>query len=211
MRKYDLYLFDFDGTLFNTMPAFKMVFKSSYKEFANLDISDEECLIFSREPLPDSYTRKGLDMTYFWDFVKIINKYLNGEESCRLVKPYHDTFMFHQYVKDHDIKMGVVTSNNIPHVKDIYRIQGIDNSHFVVFVGNQEAQTPKPDPLSINVALKMINYQGDRKDVVYVGDSTNDCLAALNAGIDTYLLDRDNIYQDQPYKIIHSLMELFDN
>ena len=208
MKEYKLYLFDFDGTLFNTMPALQMVFKKTYEEFG-VSVSDEECLTFSREPIPDGYVRKGLDLKYFWDFVAVINKYLNGEESVRLTETYHDTVAFHDYMKKHNLDMGIVTSNNIPHVKDIYNSKGIDYSHFVVFVGNQEAQTPKPDPLSINVALEMINYQSDLMDVVYVGDSTNDCLAAKRAGIDTYLLDRDNVYQGQPYKIIHSLMDLF--
>ena len=208
MEKYDIYLFDFDGTLFNTLPALKMVFKNSYKEYG-VDVSDEECLQFSREPLPDSYQRKGLKMDVFWDFVKVINFYLNGEESARLTETYDDTEIFHQYVLDHDIKMGVVTSNNIPHVKDIYRVKNIDCSNFVVFVGNQEAPTPKPDPEPINKALELMNYQGDLKKVVYIGDSLYDCLAATRAGISTYLLDRDNAFKDAPYEIIHSLMDLF--
>ena len=116
---------------------------------------------------------------------------------------------FHNYVKEHDIKVGIVTSNNIPHVKDIYRVKDIDCSNFVVFIGNQEAQTPKPDPLPLNTALKTLNYDGDLMDVVYVGDSINDCLAADNAHIDSFLLDRDNVYHDSGYKIIHSLMDLF--
>ena len=208
MKKYKLYLFDFDGTLFNTMPALSMVFKNTYKEYG-IEITDEECITFSREPLPDSYQRKGLDMKYFWDFVKIINYWLNGEESARLTELYDDTVEFHDYVKKNNIAVGIVTSNNIPHVKDIYRIKGIDCSNFVVFVGNQEEQTPKPDPAPIKKALEMLNYQGDLMDIVYVGDSVNDCIASERAGIDSYLLDRHDEFNHTPYKIIHSLMDLF--
>ena len=56
----------------------------------------------------------------------------------------------------------------------------------------------------------MINYKGDKKDVCYVGDSINDCLAAVNAGIVPILLDRDDEYPDTPYLRIKSLKELLD-
>ena len=56
----------------------------------------------------------------------------------------------------------------------------------------------------------MINYKGDKKDVCYVGDSLNDCLSAVNAGIVPILLDRDDEYADSPYLRIKSLKELLD-
>ena len=79
---------------------------------------------------------------------------------------------------------------------------------FKEIVGNKEAPIPKPNPQPILKALEMLNYQGDKKDVCYVGDSLNDCLAATNAGITPILLDRDNEYPDTKYLRIRSLNEL---
>ena len=42
----------------------------------------------------------------------------------------------------------------------------------------------------------MIKYHGNKKDVCYVGDSLNDCLSAINAGVVPILLDRDDEYVD---------------
>ena len=98
---------------------------------------------------------------------------------------------------------------NINGFKEIYDDKGIDYSHFVVFVGNQEEQRPKPDPYPILKALEMMNYKGNFMDITYVGDSVNDCIAASRAGIDSFLLDRNNEFKGTPYKIIHSLMDLF--
>ena len=56
----------------------------------------------------------------------------------------------------------------------------------------------------------MLNYQGDKKDACYVGDSLNDCIAATRAGIVPILLDRDNEYPDSEYLRIRSLKELLD-
>ena len=52
------------------------------------------------------------------------------------------------------------------------------------------------------------NYHGDKKDVCYVGDSVNDCLAAVNAGVVPILLDRNDEYANTPYQRIKSLNEL---
>ena len=79
-----------------------------------------------------------------------------------------------------------------------------------VLVGNHECIIPKPDPAPINTALRMLDYQGDLHDVVYIGDALNDALAGVNAGVDVLLLDRENIYQESGYPTIHSLLEIFD-
>ena len=106
--------------------------------------------------------------------------------------------------------LGIVTSNNIPHVRDVLKKFDMQKDFFSVLVGNREAPNPKPSPEPILKALEMINYQGDKKDVCYVGDSLNDCISAVNAGIVPILLDRDDEYKDAPYKRIKSLSELLD-
>ena len=55
-----------------------------------------------------------------------------------------------------------------------------------------------------------ISEHMNKKDVCYVGDSLNDCLAAINAGITPILLDRDDEYLSSPYIRIKSLKELLD-
>ena len=81
---------------------------------------------------------------------------------------------------------------------------------FNVLVGNREAPNPKPNPEPILKALEMINYQGNKKEVCYVGDSLNDCLSAVKAGIVPILLDRSDEYADSSYQRIKSLKELLD-
>ena len=106
--------------------------------------------------------------------------------------------------------LGIVTSNNVPHVRDVLRKFDMQKDFFTVLVGNREAPNPKPSPEPILKALEMINYKGDKKDICYVGDSLNDCISAVNAGIVPILLDRDDEYKDVPYKTIKSLKELLD-
>ena len=84
----------------------------------------------------------------------------------------------------------------------------IDPRIFKVIVGNELTTTSKPDPEGINLAINLLGYEGDKQNIVYVGDSFNDCLAGLNAGTSIYLCNRGDI-QESEYPMIHSLMELF--
>ena len=57
----------------------------------------------------------------------------------------------------------------------------------------------------------MLKYEGDKKDVAYVGDAMNDVLAAKAAGVVPILLDRNDEFKDSPeYIRIKSLKELLE-
>ena len=208
MQNFQLYLFDFDGTLFNTLETSKYVFRKAY-QFLGIPLNEDEVLQFTREPIPVSYKRMGAPIEKYDAFMAQIEKYLNTtQESIDLTDIYDDTYDTIIDLRMDEADLGIVTSNNVPHVRDILRKFDMQKDFFIVLVGNREAPNPKPSPEPILKALEMINYKGDKKDVCYVGDSLNDCLAAINAGVVPILLDRDDEYKDAPYTRIHSLSEL---
>lgn len=209
MKQFQLYLFDFDGTLFDTLPSSKYVFKMAYLGIG-IECNEEEVLGFTREPIPDSYARIGAPKEKFNSFMDDIEKYVNSIESVNLTGIFEDTYDTIIDLRMAEADLGIVTSNNVPHVRDVLKKFDMQKDFFKVLVGNQEAPNPKPSPEPILKALEMINYQGDKQDVCYVGDSINDCLAALNAGIVPILLDRNDEYLDTPYLRIKSLRELLE-
>ena len=207
MQKFQLYLFDFDGTLFDTLPSSKYVFKMAYKNIG-YECNEEEVLGFTREPIPNSYARLGAPQEKFDAFMKDIDKYVNSKESVDLTDIFDDTYDTIIDLRMDEADLGIVTSNNVPHVRDVLKKFDMQSGFFNVLVGNQEAPNPKPSPEPILKALEMIGYKGDKKDVCYVGDSINDCLSAVKAGIVPILLDRDNEYSNSPYLTIKSLTDL---
>lgn len=210
MKKYELYLFDFDGTLFDTFPALNYVFKVSFKE-VGINVTDEMIPWLSRVPLSESYETLGApnDKEIIAKFIDKINESLDSEECIRLTKPFKETFELFDYIKRNNLKMGVVTSNNSGHVKDVLSHFGIDSNDFVTIIGNEESVKIKPDPTPILVALKESGYLYKKDKVVYIGDSFNDYYCAKNANVDAILLDRDNS-SDKDFKKISHLMELFE-
>lgn len=209
MKQFLLYLFDFDGTLFDTLPSSEYVFKKAYENIG-ININVNDVIGWTREPIPDSYQRMGAPKEKFISFMNDIEKYVNSQESVNLTEIYPDTYDTILDLKMVEADVGIVTSNNAPHVRDVLKKFDMQTGFFDVIVGNQEAPTPKPDPEPILKALEMSKYQGDKQDVCYVGDSINDCLAAVNAGIVPILLDRLDEYQDAPYLRIKSLKDLLD-
>ena len=209
MQKFQLYLFDFDGTLFDTLPSSKYVFRKAYENIG-FQFSEDDVLGFTREPIPDSYARLGAPKEKFDSFMEDIEKYVNSQESVNLTGIYDDTYDTIIDLRMDEADLGIVTSNNVPHVRDILKKFDMQKDFFAVLVGNREAPNPKPSPEPILKALEMIEYKGDKKDVCYVGDSLNDCISAVNAGIVPILLDRDGEYKDVPYQTIKSLKELLD-
>lgn len=207
MQKYLVYLFDFDGTLFDSLRACKYVFKRAYSNL-NIEINENDVRGWTREPLPVSYARLGAPKDKFAKFFKDITDYVNSKESTELTDLYPDTYDTIIDLRMDEAYLGVVTSNTASHVRDVLKKFDMQKDFFSVIVGNLETKKVKPDPEPILKALEMMNYKGDLKDVCYVGDALNDCLSAVNAGVTPILLDRHNEYQDTKYIRITSLEEL---
>lgn len=210
MKKYDLYLFDFDGTLLDTLPSLDYVFKTSYE---SIGVSWDSSLTeeFSRIPLHVGYEKLGAKKEHWEVFCKTIDESLDHQKTIELSKCYPETKEFVKYLKDHNLKAGIVTSNNKKHVIEVLKVLGIDPNIFEVIIGNKECQRFKPYPDPILIGLEAFNYKGDKRKVVYVGDGNNDMLSAISAGVDAVLIDRENNAPlNKDYKIIHKLTDLFE-
>ena len=209
MKKYKIYLFDFDGTLFDTLPSSIYVFKEAFAK-KGVSLNEDDILHYTRVPIPETYRKivpsyKEEDILPFLD---LITELVNSKESNKRISIYDDTYESVIDLKISEATLGIVTSNNEKHVKDVLKMFDMDFGLFDVIVGNETVKETKPDPTPILTALKGIKESFSKDEVVYVGDAINDCLAAKNAGIDSILLDRNNEYADSGYTIIHSLKEL---
>ena len=209
MQKFQLYLFDFDGTLFDTLASSVYVFKEAFKR-KDVELKEEDILHYTRVPIPETYRKivpsfKEEDINPFLD---MITELVNSNESNKRISIYEDTYDFVLDLKMSEAILGIVTSNNEKHVKDVLKMFDMDFGLFDVIVGNETVKETKPDPTPILTALKRIQEPFTLDEVVYVGDAINDVLAAQNAGIDGIILDRHNEYAKEKYTRIQTLEEL---
>lgn len=207
MEKYDIYLFDFDGTLFDTYESSIYVFEEAYKHIG-VSIPREDILGYTREPIPVSYKRVMGSLDGYDEFIKDIDRLVFSQKVVDMALIYEDTIRVIKHLKDESKIVGIVTSNARLHVLDVLKRFGLENS-FDVIIGNREASTPKPSPIPILTAIKTLNYNGDKKKIAYIGDAINDALAASAAEVSPILLDRLHEFAHlKQYKIINSLDEL---
>ena len=208
MEEFDVYLFDFDGTLVDSHESLKEIFKRAYKA-VGVDVSDDYIRRLMRVQLQQGY--KELNAPQDEDsialFASEIIRLLDEEEITKLVTNYDDVkqalYVLHSMGK----KLAIVTSNNQKHVRDVLRHLDIDENLFTVIVGNKETKRHKPYPDPVLKALELMNISTD--GVCYVGDGLDDMTSATSAGVYPILLDRLDEYGDSNHVVIKTLEELY--
>ena len=210
MKRYKLYLFDFDGTLLNTMSALEYVFTVGYAH-VGIKFDQKYTVEFARIPLSEGYKKMNGNPEKWQEFVDYIHKALDFPKAITSNEPYEESLEFMRYLKDNNIHAGIVTSNKTTHVKDVLNVFEIPLDTFDIYMGNQEYTRFKPHPEPILMAIKASKKDYKLSDVVYVGDGMNDALCAINAGVDAVLIDRTNEFPDSDkYIRIRNLKELFE-
>ena len=206
LNEFDVFLFDFDGTLFDTLESSIYVFEEAYKHIG-IKVNHDEVLGYTREPIPNSYKRLVGSMDGYPSFIKDIDDLVHSQKVVDMTEIYSETAEILKFLKANKKTVGIVTSNSKKHVIDVLNKFGL-TSYFDVIVGNKEAPNPKPSPEPILKALELLGEQNKEK-VVYIGDALNDAIAATNAGVTPILLDRLNEFSEyKQYRIINNLKKI---
>ena len=208
MEEFNVYFFDFDGTLVDSRDSLLAVFKRAYKS-VGIEVGDEHILRLMRVQLQQGYRELGApeDEESVKVFADEIIRLLDVPEITKLVKNYEDVKQALFVLKSMGKTLGIVTSNNQKHVRDVLRHLGIDENLFSVIVGNKETKLHKPNPDPILKALELLNISNE--GVCYVGDGLDDMACAVNANVYPILLDRLDEYGDSNHVVIKTLDELY--
>ena len=203
--KYVYYIFDFDGTLFDTKYGSSLAYKSAFEHFGiNFDV--DKMPTFLSEALAVSFERecKSAPCTF-----KEFEKYFYKESDIYITKHaelYPDALDMINVLRASRIKMAIVTNKNRSTVSLILKKFGLDKV-FSPIITCEKIVQPKPNPEALYTCMNILNVS-NKKNVVYIGDAHNDILAAKAAGIDYIHIDRNAKYTQKDS--IKSLMEVID-
>ena len=204
MKEYQTYIFDFDGTTFDSAASMGPIFRAGFEAIGRT-CSDKDALEYMHHSLEWLAKEKGFE-DQLQEFVDAIAIALDTPENLKLVHPFPETKEVVEELKKRGKKLAIVSGNITNHIKLILELQGMEGL-FDAIVGSDQLNKPKPEPDGILLACKKLGVEADR-DVIYVGDSNQDIMAARNAEVDEALVDRSAHYLDLVCTKIESLKDL---
>jgi pyrophosphatase PpaX len=184
-KKYDVILFDMDGTLVDTDELIAQTFFYLYDKYKNGNrASREKIIYFSGPPIKDTLAK---------EFPEIDQKELLKEFHDVSWNLYPQCLKSYPFVKEtllnlkkQNYRLGIVT--NKIHKTTEYCLKLLDLVNiFDVIVGFDDVTKPKPNPEGIHLAMEMLGQQ-DKTRTLYIGDNTSDYLTSQNSGIDCALI-----------------------
>ena len=183
MKEYDYYLFDADGTLFDTTEMIVRCFRNTAK-VNNLPAPDREEIV----------SRVGMTLR------RQMEHYF-GELSDETFNRYRETHMAYQLaiyrehlrlcpgvaeslvcLRERGKQCAVVTSRMLPTLTVYLKETGIFD-YFSILITPENTQRHKPDPQPAVEALARLNGTPDQ--ALFIGDSTFDIECGAGAGMAT--------------------------
>lgn len=208
MREYDLYLFDFDNTLFDTRMGINEILKHALPAVGvHYDESMfSETVGMSMDQVFEEFVGDQSKWEVFErEFMRIVNT-----DVYKTAVPFPETKTVLTELRARGKHVGIASGKQRFKIEELLERDGMSDLVETV-VGYFDTERHKPDPEPVNLAFSRFDVPLDR--AVYVGDSPNDPAAARAAGMDGIVVNRHNGLTPDGIECtfeIHSLSELTD-
>ena len=168
-------IFDFDGTIADTVDALVSIANSLAIEFGYAQITPEELTILRNLTSREIFKYSGIPLFK----IPFLLKKVKGELKKKIpeLKPIPGIQEALVELKDKGLRLGIITSNSKVNVKEFLNINNLDS--FFEFVHTGVTIFGKTTIINNVLRQKQIKTQ----DVVYVGDETRDIEASKKAHI----------------------------
>lgn len=194
-------IFDFDGTLADTLPVCFYAFQAVFKEFDNKEFtSDEVKAMFGpsetgiiKENLLDSNQDKAIELYY--------EKY--NEKHRELVVENEEINDLLRFLKKEGYQLGIVTGKARRSL--IISLDCLQmNDLFDVIITGDDVTMPKPHPEGLNKALVKLHIKNT--EAVFLGDSDADIQAGKQADVNTIGVQWLPNYQTLEFRVQPDLL-----
>jgi|JI10StandDraft_1071094.scaffolds.fasta_scaffold561172_2 pyrophosphatase PpaX len=176
--KIDTILFDWDGTLAQTLEVWLQTFKEAY---AKVGVHPSDKDISSKFGKWDAYIDLGVAPKNFETYNQHLDVVYERLKKVELYPGVKSTLID---LKQKGYKLGLVSTSTLKMLS--VALKNHDISHlFDVIISADDTDKHKPDPTPLYLALDHIN--SDKISTVFVGDSDKDTGAANNANIPLFL------------------------
>lgn len=180
--KYELVLFDLDGTLLNTLEDLADSMNAVLRQSGYPERSLAEIRNFVGNGIKKLVKRSAPEDTKAEEIVRMYETFLPyyKEHCADKTKPYEGIQELLAKLRDNGIKLAVVSNKADAAVKELCEQYFPD--FFKEAVGERAGIARKPAPDTIYEVLRNLNIEKEK--AVYIGDSEVDVQTANNAGLD---------------------------
>jgi pyrophosphatase PpaX len=171
-------IFDFDGTLADTLPVIYDAFQKVFKTYQGRDLNDEDIKAMFG-PSEDDILKKELPGEQAEAAIEQYHK-LYRKNHSKLVKRSDDIEKLLQFIKSKGLNLAVVTGKGKRSLELSLEALGMAK-YFDTMVTGDDVTKPKPDPEGV---LKVIETFGTTpEETIFIGDSDADMKAGKSAGV----------------------------
>lgn len=212
-KKYDVYIFDLDGTLLNTLGdlAASVNYALRYFGMPEHDICDVRRFVGNGvRKLIERAIDGGENNPLFEDVLAVFRKHYM-EHGLDSTQPYPEILDMLAELKRRDCRIAVVSNKFDTATKSLC-------AHFFegyvdVAIGEHEGVRKKPAPDMVEEVLAVLGVGKDK--AVYIGDSDVDVATARNSGLPCISVlwgfrDRDFLVDNGAYTFVENAMEIVD-
>jgi pyrophosphatase PpaX len=214
MNKYDLILYDLDGTLWDSIPMIMESFRHAYIEvFGTCERTEEDLMSYIGRPLADTFSMHDEETSKrLLDAYLVHNRFLLDSDVIPMFPGVMEDL---NRIKALGIPQGTVSSKRYESAIVTLERKGLEH-FFDVGVFKDDTVIHKPEAEPLLYAAHKLGVT-DMSRVIYVGDAVPDAKCAKNAGAAFALvswsqMDREAVMKEAPADslIIDSLWELVD-
>jgi len=192
MKDYQAYLFDFDGTLFDTYESLTYVYHYAFEKIG-YDCTREQVAVFMHMSLQETMNRlKIMDPRKRQTVLAGVQESIDFPENIDRVEIYPDVIPTIKALHERGKMTAVVSGNNEIHIGLVLKRFHLTED-FAFVVGYSPFRQPKPSGDPIFEARKLFPSFLPGQ-LVYIGDSLQDPLTAKNGGTAGILLERNHEY-----------------
>jgi len=183
--KYDLVIFDLDGTLMDTSKSITKTVNSAMEELGKKQYFIDECVKFVGGGV-SGLARNILGKEKYEDVTneemeKVIRKYYDIYFDYG-VEPYEGIPELLDFLEQNGVKKGIVTNKDHETA-----LSAVDKKLFKwkfdgIFGSNEKEYPNKPNPYNVDKMAQNLNISKEK--ILFVGDMLVDVNTAKNAGID---------------------------
>ena len=178
MRK--VIIFDFDGTLANTLPDLKITINLTRAFYQLSPVTEDDVLLHVNNHIP-AYIRlmiPELGSEALWDEAEQKYYQLYDEHYLSETVPYPGIVSMLEKLKADGAKLAVMSNKNHSHI--LKMVSALFPNLFDSIWGTIPEVPAKPNPARAFMIAK--EFDADISDVAFVGDSDVDMITACNAG-----------------------------